>query len=51
MKDFLPGTINVPKQIRSSQLIDESNINSLVSEEVADFVPLTIQPVEVEKRL
>ena len=37
VKDLLPGTINVPKQIRSSQLIDESNINSLVSEEVADF--------------
>ena len=35
--DLLPGTINVPKQIRSSQLINESNINSLVSEEVADF--------------
>ena len=37
VKDLLPGTINVPKQIRSSQLINESNINSLVSEEVADF--------------
>jgi anaerobic selenocysteine-containing dehydrogenase len=37
VKGLLPGTINVPKQIRASQLIDDSNINSLVPEEVADF--------------
>ena len=54
VKDLLPGTINVPKQIRSSQLIDESNINSLVSEEVADFGkgPIYYSTfAEVEKRL